>query len=494
MKKLTSIVITIFLLITAVFAFGCSGGKFTVKFDLDGGTLIEGDSSVLEQVVSSADDIIIPKAEKEGYILSWSVAISKIDKDTTVKAIWIKGGWFNVTFNGNGGTLVSGEETQEVSSASKIIPPVYEKVGYTLSWDTDFTSANSDITVNAVWTAKTYELSFNNDGGTWDNGFTDDYKVNISYGEMLSDKALPTATKTDYKFEKWVIDAPNTELDGKTVNQQYNYDQDLTLKIKWVDVQWFTISYTGGGEFTGDNAITSFKETDSAFTLNEPTRTGYEFIGFTNSEILEPQKNITITPATVTSDLSFEANWQAKSYTVALNANGGACALNTISATYDQALTGLPVPTLEGFVFKGWQCGTYLFGVDGASTLWQIDDVQATLTAKWQKVSEILIQFNLNYYNAKKDIYYPCSVNGKDTVEPILLSVGAKLSDAIKNLSTPISKDNNEYSFRYWAYMKNGKLTKLTVDDTETLVDVALMQGGVITLYAYASTNWIGPF
>lgn len=41
---------------------------------------------------------------------------------------------FTVTFNGNGGTLISGEERQIIKEGGSVTPPVYEREGYTLSW------------------------------------------------------------------------------------------------------------------------------------------------------------------------------------------------------------------------------------------------------------------------------------------------------------------------------------------------------------------------
>ena len=74
---------------------------------------------------------------------------------------------FTVTFHANGGTLVSGQEVQTVSSASEIAPPVYEKKGYGLTgFDKVISTIDCDTDVYAVWNYKIFKLFFNANGGT----------------------------------------------------------------------------------------------------------------------------------------------------------------------------------------------------------------------------------------------------------------------------------------------------------------------------------------
>lgn len=59
---------------------------------------------------------------------------------------------YTVTFNGNGGTLVSGTEVQTVKSPSEIVAPVYEKEDYDFTgWDKDIATITTSTTVYAQW-------------------------------------------------------------------------------------------------------------------------------------------------------------------------------------------------------------------------------------------------------------------------------------------------------------------------------------------------------
>ncbi len=58
---------------------------------------------------------------------------------------------YTVTFDLNGGQLVSGELTQKVAVGGAAVPPVATNGSLALSWDVDFSHVTSDLTVKAVW-------------------------------------------------------------------------------------------------------------------------------------------------------------------------------------------------------------------------------------------------------------------------------------------------------------------------------------------------------
>ena len=57
-----------------------------------------------------------------------------------------------VTFNGNGGTLISGKTSQAVKKGCSATAPVYEREGYTFEgFDIDYTNVTKDLIVTAQW-------------------------------------------------------------------------------------------------------------------------------------------------------------------------------------------------------------------------------------------------------------------------------------------------------------------------------------------------------
>lgn len=74
--------------------------KYTVTFDLNGGTLIDGD---LEQSVLHGGSAVAPQVTRDGYYLaSWSVAYSGVYSDVVTKAVWARPTTTNgLKFSGN---------------------------------------------------------------------------------------------------------------------------------------------------------------------------------------------------------------------------------------------------------------------------------------------------------------------------------------------------------------------------------------------------------
>ena len=133
-----------------VFVFcGCSAEdqKKLVIYDLNGGNLISGQSVQFVDVNGAA---VPPLVERNGFSLSWSHESSNITNDVIISAVWTPQ-TYDVVFELNGGTLISGETTQKVKHGEAAQPPKTYKEGMSLSWDVDFSCVTNDLKVNASW-------------------------------------------------------------------------------------------------------------------------------------------------------------------------------------------------------------------------------------------------------------------------------------------------------------------------------------------------------
>jgi pilin isopeptide linkage protein/uncharacterized repeat protein (TIGR02543 family) len=88
------------------------------------------------------------------------------------------------------------------------------------------------------------------------------------------------------------------------------------------------------------------------FTLTNPTKTGYEFLGWTGSNGAEPQKSVQVNRLTH-GKLSYKANWKINQYTVKFESNGGTAVANQ-TVNYNEKVVKPADPTKSGYVFKGW--------------------------------------------------------------------------------------------------------------------------------------------
>ena len=89
----------------------------------------------------------------------------------------------------------------------------------------------------------------------------------------------------------------------------------LTLSYEICNEITYNITYNNivCVDATADNSAnpTTYTNTDAAFLLIEPTKTGCEFLGWTYAGQTEPTKSVSI-PQGTTGDLAFTANWGAE--------------------------------------------------------------------------------------------------------------------------------------------------------------------------------------
>ena len=268
----------------------------------------------------------------------------------------------------NGSNIVEYDPEDE---AFTLINPT--RIGYTFAgWiGTDLSEPQVNVTVptgiygdrtyTATWTANEYTVTYDAAGGTvFSATQTVTYDSNVEY-------LIPE--RTGYTFSGWY--AGNTKItDGI-----FKLTQDTTLVAKWDIVQYSVIYELNGGTNAASNPV-SYNYND-AFTLADPERTGYTFLGWTYEGQTEPTKNVTLVVGT-TGDLVYTANWQADTYTVTFDANGGTVSTTSKDVTFDTNVT-LPTPERTGYTFGGWFVDTKEYTTGTWTT-----DSDVILVAKWE--------------------------------------------------------------------------------------------------------------
>lgn len=204
-----------------------------------------------------------------------------------------------------------------------------------------------------------YVITLNPNGGT-----VSKTTVNVEFGKSYT---LPTPTKTGYEFNGWYKGST------KVTNGTWYTAEDVTLVAEW-KIAAYSITYSLGGGTNGSNPSTY--TINSSFTLNNPTKTGYTFTGWTYSDQSTPVMNVTI-PQGTTGNKTFTANWEANPYTVSFDANGGSVSINEKTIIYGSSYT-LPTPTKTGYEFNGWYNGNSKV----SSSTWNIAN-NVTLVAEW---------------------------------------------------------------------------------------------------------------
>lgn len=221
-------------------------------------------------------------------------------------------------------------------------------------------------------------------------------------------------TRTGYTFKNW-----NTKADA--TGNSYNNKQ--TIDISWIEgtvplyAQWTANKYNLTYDTKGNkpNASTtplhitapSSATYDEAFTVSNPTRVGYTFLGWNiggmdNSIHVYDGNTTTATSlaktlATIYKNLrciagtvAFVAQWEPDTYEVILNDRGATSTGHTeeVIMTFDKASPVITVPTKTGYTFHGYYtgirgAGTKYYNADGTSAkTWTETDVYM-LYAYW---------------------------------------------------------------------------------------------------------------
>ena len=144
----------------------------------------------------------------------------------------------------------------------------------------------------------------------------------------------------------------------KAIQEEYNVSPEELQKeyqeIVNPDDGIYNISYILNGGTVSGNPST-YTEEDENITLNNPTRRGYSFTGWTGTGLTSASMNVVI-PSGSTGNRRYEANWKANEYTIAFNGNGSTSgSMSNLPMTYDETQK-LPVNTFEktGYEFIGW--------------------------------------------------------------------------------------------------------------------------------------------
>ena len=153
-------------------------------------------------------------------------------------------------------------------------------------------------------------------------------------------------------------------VDGKSIGNPANYefkdvDSSHTISVEFEPTQ-FKITYDLAGGILESGNPDSYNVETAEFTLNNPTRDGYTFLGWTKDGESTPLKTVTI-PTGSSGNMNFTAHWQKNDssvnleFTLSYNTNGGSdIPSETKNHIWTKSYEELPVPIRQGYVFEGW--------------------------------------------------------------------------------------------------------------------------------------------
>lgn len=198
---------------------------------------------------------------------------------------------YTVTFDGNGTTPSKANMTVEYGKPYGELATV-SRTGYTFGgWKLNTTTITattnvltaSDHTLTAQWTPNQYTVSFNANDGTGSMS-----NQTMTYG-TAANLTANSFTRTGYEFAGW-----NTAADGSgtsyTDAQSVSNLTDtngatVTLYANWT-ANTYTVTFdANGGTMNSTTPTTAYTQNyGTTITMNNPTRDGYQFMGWVSDQ------------------------------------------------------------------------------------------------------------------------------------------------------------------------------------------------------------------
>ena len=270
---------------------------------------------------------------------------------------------YNIKYELDGGVLSTTNPTEYTVETETFTLNNPTKEGYIFKgWSTSLTSTSSynatmkvekgstgDKEFRAVWQIITYNISYNLNGGTLTN-----VSNPTSYNITTETFTLKNPTRKGYTFKGWTGSNGNTAQTSVSIAKGSMENKSYTAN--WTPIKYNIKYELDGGVLSTTNPTEYTVETET-FTLNNPTKEGYIFKGWSTSLTSTSSYNATMkVEKGSTGDKEFRAVWQIITYNISYNLNGGT--LTNVSNPTSYNITTetftLKNPTRKGYTFKGW--------------------------------------------------------------------------------------------------------------------------------------------
>jgi len=184
-------------------------------------------------------------------------------------------------------------------------------------------------------------------------GVAPNYNKQYDFGEDVEQPEDPT--KDGYTFTGWDQAIPTTMPNN-----------DLTIKAQWQIID-YTIAYNGIDGATIDANPATYNIETADFTLNNPTKKGYNFKGWTGTDLTEATMTVTVKKGSF-GNREYTATWEAIEYNITYAFTGVKDAhkegledylkgLNPTTYTIESEAITLADPQWTGYTFVRWTEG-----------------------------------------------------------------------------------------------------------------------------------------
>ena len=274
----------------------------------------------------------------------------------------------------------------------------------------DFASFVVSITASAHGTLAVADISSTNN------------ETKTTLIDRETDAVFTVTPATGYELTTFTVNGDDeTPTEGSYTVEDLSADQTVVAGFTPIT---YNLTYTLNGG-TATNPATYTIET-TTFTLNNPTKAGYDFAGWKLNGVGDAMMTVTIAQGS-TGNLAYTATWTPITYNIVYTMDGGtATPANPTTYTIETETFTLNNPTKTGHTFKGWKLngeGDAMMEV----TIAQGSTGHLAYTATWQ----------INKYTITFDS------NGGSAVDPITQDYGT-------TVTAPAAPTKTGYDFAGW--------------------------------------------
>jgi uncharacterized repeat protein (TIGR02543 family) len=368
---------------------------YTVTFDSNGGTELPSVSGYFDDVFNAPEQPTRSGYDFSGWFLDDSTfqepfTFSKFPLDTTLYARWVAT-IYSITYNLDGGTLGANSPTGYTIEDDLVVFPNASKVGYRfIGWFANAALTGSpivainpnrlqDVTLYAKFEVLQYTITFDSQGGTP----IDDITAN--FNSLITAPVAPT--KRGHTFLGWLLNGEAFVFNTMPL-------EGADLVASW-EVNKYTVTFNvDGGDPLPEMSVEVDYDSETNFAT--PTRSGYQFDGWTNGGARWDTGD-----RMIDEDFTLTAQWSLITYDINYVLNRGFDESNNPREYTVLDVVTFNDPEREGHIFEGW-----FTDAEFTNRITQINagtTGDLTLYAKWQVITYSLT-LNVNDVHPEKPL------------------------------------------------------------------------------------------
>ncbi len=226
-----------------------------------------------------------------GYTPTKSSVSGTFSSESNSTTVYYYESTYTISFDANGGSGAPSSITKKHFTNATLPTATPSRTGFIFKgWGTSSSTSyvsykpgatfytNANMTLYAIWSAKTYTISYNANGGSGAPG-----SQTKTHGiKMLLSKVEPT--RSGYTFLGWSTSSSATSASYRP-GEWYYANANRTFYAVWQKnaPTSYTVSYDANGGSGAPSSQTKTKDVTLTLSSTKPTRSGYTFLGWATS-------------------------------------------------------------------------------------------------------------------------------------------------------------------------------------------------------------------